>query len=162
MAAAELSMQGLECSFGDLAELWTLSTISYALTALQEVRDCSSHDVYQQQIWPFWLQMDLLFQDRQCAEDWLQALVDYAAVIGHAGVVPLPSAAVIVHTHMLDRLGWTHPTIAEQFIRLSALAVKMATQMQLQPVLDAREPTTHGFLVIGMPGFNSGSEGPTK
>ena len=76
------------------------------------------------------------FQDRQCAEDRLQALVDaipatwkVAAVIGQ-GVpvlaVPLPSTAVMVHTHMLDRLGWAHPTVAARTIGLSALTLKTA------------------------------------
>ena len=92
----------------------------------------------------------------QFAEDRLQALVDaipatwrVAAVIGQgvpALAVPLPSTAVIVHTLMLDRLGWAHPTVAARPIGLSALTVKPATQLQLQPVFDAREAKHMAFL----------------
>ena len=74
--------------------------------------------------------------------DAIPATWRVAAVVGQgvpALAVPLPSTAVIVHTHMLDRLGWAHPTVAARTIGLSALTVKTATQLQLQAVLDARE-----------------------
>jgi hypothetical protein len=143
---AELPRHGLELEFGDLAELRTLSTISDALTALQEVRNCPSAAVYQQQIWPFWLQREPRFQDRQAAQEHLQKLVTaipatwrVAAVLWHVGAAPLPTTDVIVHTYILNRLGWAHPTIADRTIGLSSLMVKKATQLQMQPVVVARE-----------------------
>ena len=91
-----LPRHGLELWFADFAQMPTMRTISHALTALQEVRNAPSTEAYRQQIWPFWLQRDPRFLDRQQAEDRLGALVDSIplpwrlAAIGVGGGAPLP------------------------------------------------------------------------
>jgi hypothetical protein len=157
-----LPRHGLEMLFADLAQMPTMRTISHAMTALEEVRNASSTEAYRQQIWPFWLQRDPRFSDRQQAEDRLQALVDslpitwrLAAIgVGGGAPLPIPSPQVLVQTYILDRLGWTHPTRPSHCVSLSQLTVKLATQLQLQPILDAREAKHFAFCsqaCLGLP-----------
>ena len=85
--------------------------------------------------------------------DAIPATWRVAAVIGQGFpvlAVPLLSAAVVVHTHMLDRLAWAYPTVAARTIEWfvgSNLTVKAATQLQLQPVFDAPGSKAHGVFV---------------
>ena len=163
-----LPRHGLESEFGDLAEMSTLHTISHALTALQEVRACSSSHAYQQQIWPFWLQRDPRFVDRQVAEDRLDALVTAIpvpwrlAAVGVGGGVPLPvpSPQVLVQTYIIDRLGWGHPSLANRCVSLSQLTVKLATLLQLEPLLAAREVKHTAFLAEACLGLGANLQAP--
>ena len=64
----QLPSRGLEGDFADLAQMSTLTTVQHALTALQEVKKPQPYSAYLQQVWPFWLQRDPRFRDRQYAE----------------------------------------------------------------------------------------------
>ena len=160
-AAQQLPTRGLEGEFVDLAHMSTLSTVQHALTALQEVQKQQPYSTYIQQVWPFWLQRDARFRDRQYAEDRLQELVDaipfqwrIAAVVGApAGGAGLPSPSQVWAEKLLPRLGWPHPTSPGRQLRLSELTVKVATGLQLQPILEAREAKHLAFLALACQGL---------
>lgn len=67
-----------------------------------------------------------------------------------------------MHTYLLNRLGWAHPTIADRTTGLSSLTVKMATQLQLQPVVEARGAKHLAFLSEACQGLANNLQGQPK
>lgn len=161
VAAGLLPSHGLEGEFADLAQMSTLTTVQHALTALQEVQKPQPYNAYLQQVWPFWLQRDPRFRDRQYAEDRLQELVDAIPLqwrlAATSGAPPagagLPSPAQVWTDQLLPRLGWPHPTVRGRLLRLSDLTVKVTTGLQLQPILAAREVKHQAFLALACQGL---------
>ena len=152
-----LPARGLEADFADLANIPTFCTLQHALHALAELRGGTLPVDMYQQFRRFWLGNSAAFIAQDHTHARLQALVAAiptcwtAAVDLNAHVLPSPETVVV--EKLLPRVAWHYPR-SHAPVGLAQLKVKLATRLQLGPLLEARADKHVAFLTeacVSMP-----------
>lgn len=149
---------GQQFDYRVLAECSHISTVEHALQALSEVRQCS------RAAWDgvrhFWFGSHAgMFRDRQLAMDTLAALVAALPAQLQQVVAAVPpgqpstGTAATALARLVGRLGWSCPFRQNHFVGLAQLSVRVATALQLQPVLDARQEKHQAFMSLACSGL---------
>ena len=149
---------GQQFDYRVLAECSQISTVGHAVQALSEVRQCSraTWDMVRQ----FWFGSHAgMFRDRQLAVDTLEALVGALPTQLRQAVAAVPPGQPGIGTptealaRLVGRLGWSCPLRQNHTVGLPQLSVRVATALQLQPVLDARREKHEAFLSLACVGL---------
>jgi hypothetical protein len=149
---------GQQFDYRVLAECSQISTVGNAVQALVEVRQCgrANWDMVRR----FWFGAHAgMFSDRQYATDTLEALVAALPAQVQQVVAAVPpghpgsGTAAAALSKVVGRLGWSCPLRHGRTVSLAQLSVRVATALQLQPVLDAREAKHRVFLSLACTGL---------
>jgi exonuclease III len=145
----DLPARGLEAEFADLANIPCFCTLQHALQALAELRGGTLPAATYQQFRIFWLGNSAAFSAQDHAYERLQALVNTIPRCWKAAVNlqahGLPSSDEVVTDKLLPRLAWSAPR-SRAPLGLAQMRVKVATRLQLGPLLAARASKHVTFL----------------
>ena len=150
-----LPAQGLEDEFSDFAQIHDFTTLQQAIEALGEMRggtlSAEAYDEYRDK----WFHRSTNFLEQSRTHDRLTALLAAIPSCWKDAVVPgaqgLPSSEAIVLEKLLPRVHWRYPSFGpvrhgSAPVCLLKLKVKLATRLQLGPLLQARGEKHAAFL----------------